>query len=925
MSDDLFDIFNGDTPPLAPVDEVMVEVGDASAPSATLPEPRTGSLTSTTPATRLDGTGDAPTIALSTRSSASPAALNLLPIARTSSSASSPPPTATTALVDGFLSPDSLPQSFAHYERGAAPSLPRTRCATPLPLPPSASGGVTVIKAAPSPSATSTAENRRRSSHGDRGGAAPREGAVSRLASAPPPSALITEPLSRIRVRHATLSLEQLSVRLAEFPFASFDLFRGMSRRSDEAVARTCVGVVTRKSDPRQSTTATRSSRYAVLTLWNMESISPAPETELSVLLCGSAFDFLYSRLATGTVVALSNVARCARRASAPAHDTDEVLLRVADSEAVRQLGFAADLGTCASVTYKSKERCHTMVNTQRSQHCIYHVAGLRKAARSGDTVGTERNATHGARGASASSLGAPATMKGSTLTTHLTLSGAQQRLAALAPAGVAQRLADHHPAGSSGRASHRSGPVTNSRLAASQQMLRQTSFFAVRGATGLPVENAALRNCVNSAASGVYGGVQTGAPLALRQQVGLRPAASYPSAHKLGVTSRGRDVLEAARQQAVHHEEEKLLRRQLRRGRTASTTGEGLPNHARTDGGGSSGGDALNVDARAPSRSTEGVTGGRGTRTPSTAGAQKRARMEVAPSSSLATFTEHATSPCSYSSSPSFSPVASTASAATATLRDGADGNRVEALRQQFQPLRRGASAPFTPIRSHGAVHAVIASPQQRDHRHSVVMSSAVGSATGASASQNALFRAAIEAARDVTSNSTESTKSPPEVSTSASAKLHEAEDGAASALTLLGSVADGIHSAHDHLRSESDRQQLLCFVNKQITREKALEALEAITEQQIRAHYCYACRCWYGQPPTTCVEQHHRVELKPTLKKYIKCEHCNYKTFVIGGEEAKGWRVYPRCPRCHQSSFWVRGDAALQVPVVVEAPPPP
>ncbi|CAG9576566.1 conserved hypothetical protein [Leishmania major strain Friedlin] len=927
MSNDLFDIFKDDTSPLAQVDEVMVEVSDASAPSATLPGPRTSSLTTTTPAMRLDGTGDAPTPPLPTHSPASPAVLNLLLTARTSSSASSPPPTATTALVDGFRSPDSLPQSFSRYERGAAPSLPRTRCATSLPLPPSACGGVTVIKVAPASSATSTAENGlRSSSHGDRGGAASREGAASRLASAPPPSALITEPLSRIRFRRATVSLDQFSVRLAEFPFASFDLFRSMSRRSAEAVARTCVGVVTRKSDPKQSTAATGSSRYAVLTLWNMESISPAPETELSVLLCGSAFDLLYSRLVTGAVVALSNVARCARRGSAPAQDTDQVLLRVADSEAVRQLGFAADLGTCESVSYKSKERCRAMVNMQRSQHCTYHVADLRKAARSGDTEGKERNATHGARGASASSLGAPATMKGSTLTTHLTLSGAQQRLAVLAPAGVAQRPAGHHhPAGSSGRAALRGGAVTNSRLAASQQMLRQTSFFAVRGATGLPVEDAALRNCVNSAASGVYGGVQTGAPLALRQQVGLRPAASYPSAHKLGVTSRGRDVLEAARQQAVHHEEEKLLRRPLRCGRTASTAGEGLPNHARTDGGGSRGGDALDADARAPNRSTEGGTASRGTGTPSTAGAPKRARMEVPTSSSLATFTEHATSPCSYSSSSSSAPVASTSVAATATLGNGADGSRVETLRQQFQPLCRGASSPFTPLKRHGAVHAVIASPRQRDHRHSVVMSSAVSSVTGASASQNALYRAAIEAARDITSNSTDSATSPPEVSTSASAKLREADDGAASALTLLGSVADGIHSAHDHLRSESDRQQLLCFVNKQIAREKALEALEAITEQQIRAHYCYACRCWYGQPPTTCVEQHHRMELKPALKKYIKCEHCNYKTFVIGGDEAKGWRVYPRCPRCHQSSFWVRGDAALQVPAVVEAPPPP
>ncbi|GET89605.1 hypothetical protein, conserved [Leishmania tarentolae] len=917
MSDDLFDIFSDAAPPLAAVGEAIVGVSEASPPSPTLPGPRMDSLASTTSAMPLDDSGDASTLPLPTLSSGLPAVSTPPQTVCTAFSASLAPPTVTTAL-DSFFSPGSLPQSSSCYESSMAPSVLRSRCATSLPLSASASGGVTVIKAAPSSSATSISENGSQPLNGDGGGTASREGTTSRLASAPPPSALITEPLSRIRVRRATVSLEQFSVRLAEFPFASFDLFRGLSRRSDEAVARTCVGVVTRKSDPKQSTTATRSSRYAVLTLWNMESISPAPETELNFLLCGSALDLLYSRLTTGAVVALSNVARCARRGSALTHDADGVLLRVADSEAVRQLGFAADLGTCASISYKSKERCQIIVNTQRSQHCIYHVAGLRKTVRNGDTVGQDRNSTHGMRGTTASSLGTPATMRGNTRTTHLNLSGAHQRLAVLAPGGVAQRPAGHEPESSSARASLCGGGVTNSRIAASQQMLRQTSFFAVRGDTGLPVEDAALRNSVNSAASGVYGGVQSGAPLALRQQARLRPAVNYPSAHRLGVTSRGRDVLEAARQQAVHDEEEKLLRQPPHCGGTGSTTREGLPNRARAGSGGEGRGNACDVVARVPNGSSKGVPTGKSTRTLPTAGAQKRARTEVLQSCTVANFTEHVTSTCSSSSC---APATTAFTAASETAENGADGCRVEALRQQFQPLRRGAPAAFTPLRSHGAVHTVISSPRQSGHRHKVVMP---GALPGASASQEALLRAAMKASRDVKSNSIDSTKSPPDASRSSPVRSHEAVNDTASALTLLGSIADGIHSTHDHLRSESDRQRLLCFVNKQITREKALEALEAITEQQIKAHYCYGCRCWYGQPPTTCVEQHHRVELKPALKKYIKCEHCNYKTFVIGGDEAKGWKVYPRCPRCHESSFWVRGDAALQVPAVVDGPPP-
>ncbi|KAG5476267.1 hypothetical protein LSCM4_05247 [Leishmania orientalis] len=921
MSDDLFDIFNGETPPFTPA-EMVPAVGNASAISDTLRSPPTDSLTSPTPAVHLDGTSDSRVSPLSTRLYAAPSVSTLPPTARTPFLAS-PATRAATGALGGPISPDSLPLPFSRHERGAASSLPRSSSATTLPVPASTSAGVVVIKATPSSCAISTPENGLRSPHGDGGIAAPREDAASRLTSAPAPSAVITESLSRIRVRRATVSLVQFSVRLAEFPFASFDVFRGLSRRSDEAVARTCVGVVTRKSDPKQSTTATRSSRYAVLTLWSMESISPAPETELSFLLCGGAFDLLFSRLVTGAVVALSNVARCSRHGSSPAaRDTGDVLLRVADSEAVRELGFAVDLGRCASVSHKSKERCHAMVNMQRSKHCIYHVADLRKAARGGGAVGQDRYSTNGTRGANAPSLVDPVTINNKSLTSRLILSGAQQRLTALVPGAIAQRPTGQHPAGSLDRVPRGGFGASSSGMAASLKMLRQTSFFAVRGVTGIPVEDATVCSGVNSAASGVYGGVKAGAPLALRQQVGLCPAASYPSAQTLGVTSRGRDVLEAARQKAVHHEEEKLLRQPLRRERSVDTASEGLQNHPRAVNGGISSGVACRVPARAKDGGATGAAVGNNLRASLTTSARKRARTEAQPSSSLASVTGHLPSASSSTSSPA--PVTSASTAASTALVSKADGSRVEALRHQFQPLHRGASVPFTPLKGHSSVHAVIAAPRQRGCRQSIVTPRAVSSGTGTSASQNALCQAAFKAARDAANISAEGAKSPPKVSTSSSARSYEADDGAQSALTLLGSVADSIHSAHDHLRSEVDRQRLLSFVNKQIAKEKALEALEAITEEKIHAHYCYACRTWYGQPPTTCRELHHRIELRPALKTYIKCEHCNYKTFVIGGDEAKGWKVYPHCPRCHQSSFWVRGDAALQVSAVVEVPPP-
>ncbi|KAG5476539.1 hypothetical protein LSCM1_04254 [Leishmania martiniquensis] len=923
MSDDLFDVFNAETPPLAPAQEVVLAVADASAPSATLLGPPADSLTSTSLARHPDGASDAPASPPPIRSFATPRMPTLSPKSHTPASAH-PAPHGATASRRAPVSSDTCSLPFSRHARRDASSLPHASSATPVPVRASVSGGVVVIKATPSSCATPNSEKGRRSPDGDGGITAPGEGAALRLTSAPPPpSAVITETLSRIRIRRPTVSLEQFSVRLAEFPFASFDVFRGLSRHSEDAVARTCVGVVTRKSDPKQSTASTRSSRYAVLTLWSLEGISPSPGSELSFLLCGRAFDPLYSRLVTGAVVALSNVPRCTRQGSSPVScGADEVLLRVADSEAVRELGFAADLGRCVSVSHKSKERCHAIVNMQRSQHCIHHVAGLRNAARGGGAVGQDRNSMSVTQGASTSPMRDPAAIRGNALTAHLTLSGAQQRLTVLAPGAAAQQSTGRYPAGSRGSLPLSDCGAPRSGMAASLKMLRQTSFFAVRGVTGTPVEDAALRRGVNSAASGVYGGVQAGAPLALRQQVGLRPAASYPSAQALGVTSRGRDVLEAARQKAVLHEEEKFLWQSLRRERTVSAGSEGLPNPGHAVGCSRGGGADINLRARGTEGNVNGATAGRNASLSLTAGGLKRARTEVTLSSTLAPVADHLLPPCSSTSRTAH--VTSTSATASAAAASGADASRVEALRQQYQPLHRSASVPFTPLKSHGSVHAVIASPRERNYRSRILAPGAASDGSGASASQNALLRAAFRAAKNVASRSGENALSEPKASVNSSARTPEAEEGAESALTLLGSVADSICSAHDHLRSEADRQRLLTFVDKQITMEKALGALEAITEQKIKAHYCYACRCWYGQPPTTCVEQHHRIELRPALKKYIKCEHCDYKTFVIGGDEAKGWKVYPHCPRCHQPSFWVRGDAALQVSAMLEVLPP-
>ena len=755
----------------------------------------------------------------------------------------------------------------------------------PLPLTPSAttltsgfnsgssnssSGAVMIIRSSPATDA--------------RGGDGAGTTASSSSRARQPASAVLTEAHSGIRVRRTTAFFEELSVRLAEFPFVSLAQFRRAARHNgaQTPVAQTCVGVVIRKSDPKRSTTHACASRYAVFSLWSMASVSPSPETEVSFLLCGDAFDLLYSQLVRGSVIALSNVAMCSRKrnssTSGSAADPD-VLLRVADHTAVRQLGFAADLGTCTSISAKSNERCRAAVNTRLSQHCSYHVSDLRKVAR-GTASGALSNSAATTRSVTSAASPTP-TMKGGALTSHMTLTPA--------PAHAALRPSTAPPSlhGNAGRA-------------ASQQLLRQPSFFAVRGATGLPVEDAARRRGLASAGTGVYGGVHTGAPLPLKQQVGLRPAERYPSAQELGVTSRGRDVLEAARQQAVLNEEEKLLRRSLRP--IASQTVSSPANN---------GAFRPILSASASTVTTSIISSSSNI---NSTRAREREPNSISSVDGVPVDKRIRTDAPSASSAASASPANTTAASVEA--------QRVEALRAQFQPLHRGTPPAFTPLSGHGSIHAVLPSATQKDYRHTVVIS-----AGGGHDAQTALLRAAARAAKDV-SNAEKSGRSCRAVAAaSADPALSEGQGKSSEeslALTLLGAVANHVQSQHDHLRSEADKQRLASFVDRQITREKALQALEAISQQEIKAYYCYDCRCWYAKPPTTCVEQHHRTELKPALKKYVKCEHCNYKTFVVGGEDAKGWMVFPRCPRCHEESVWVRGDAAPQIAGSVEEPTP-
>lgn len=351
----------------------------------------------------------------------------------------------------------------------------------------------------------------------------PRRGEVDGGSSVPlaSPLEILEERHSGIRVRRATASMIQLSVWLAQYPYIPFCQVKEALRAAPgTTLQQTCIGVITRKTDPKQGSR----SAYAVLTVWSLQGGSPVPAEELGVLLGGSAFDFLFAKLSLGAVVAIANLAVLSgggHRETIGSRSPDAFpLLKAGDMDQIRLLGYAANLGTCESVSYKSGERCHSFVNTRVTKHCSYHVADLRKAAR-----GTTK--------------GAPAPRSGA--------------LVAKWPSGVTTLQASSfstcpvRPRGGGTRAE-------------SQQLLKQPTFLTVRGDTGLP-SSAPVRNieCM-----GPYAGVGRGTPL--RATMLAPPSPNHPSAQSMGVSSRGRDVLEAARQQIARTERGRLIREALRR-----------------------------------------------------------------------------------------------------------------------------------------------------------------------------------------------------------------------------------------------------------------------------------------------------------------------------------------------------------------------
>lgn len=826
------------------------------------------------------------------------------------------------------------------------------------------------------------------------------------------PSQVFVERFSGIRVRRATRSFEQLQVWLAQCPFVemararqacvqattSTNTARGPSRSGGEppSLPQTCIGVVVRKTDPKQG----KRGAFAVLTLWNMRGVSPVPQEELPFLLCSGAFDTLYSQLAVGSVVAVSNLTPVHSNASSSttaslrpsARGDGDVLLRLSVLDDVRVLGYAADLTTCASISRNSQERCGNLVNSQHSPYCTFHVSDLRKVARGGATNTNSSGHSGGGptgplRGNALTSTAnskvtSTAAMKGGTLLTRMQLSGAMQPRP-LIPTNSAGSSPQASPYSQNGRVAppmvalrmkqppspslaKRAGPGGVGGVPSTRPALTSPGFFTVQGGSGLPTETAGSGTGSTMDLTGTYAGVAHGQPLVAADVRTTQPTGpAYPSPSALAISTRGREVLEAARRQADERDQQQLLLRALgppqssqsspspsttqitgstkrakkRPSATASTAPAGAAANSVRGSGGEGSLPHRTTFAFASSATATGASAGASVASPpspsplSTEGSSVAAERSSLPSSESLSRDKRARTeggahgvedistakgvPHASPSVPSASSASSTTPAAVKRTPSVSDA-LVQAIKAQYAPLPSSrAGDVFTPLRSHGSVEGVVLPEKSAVHH---ILTRTVTGRT------SALVNAVAAALK------TDHSLAPPSVASAASSSQPRQFGSAPTTttsrvkdapLTLLGSVADRVHSSNDDLREAAEHARLNAVLDRRIAQEKAREVLEGVTEQKLNAVYCHTCGRWYLAVQTTCQRDGHHTERKPTTKRFVCCEHCGMKTFVLG-DSTQPWKLLPRCPRCTKEAAWVWSNAAPELAAVREDPHP-
>ncbi|KAH9577672.1 Replication factor Mcm10 [Trypanosoma melophagium] len=642
---------------------------------------------------------------------------------------------------------------------------------------------------------------------------------------------LVKELKSGINVSRPTKSCEQLPVILAQHPFRTFTETRRILGGGDSQQSLMIIGVVTRKTDPKQKN---GKHAYGVVTLWNMQGPFPTPPEEMPILFGGSAFDVHYTKLANGVVLGLSGVQRLeSRRGSSSSSTTNAIrnynntnssnnmdngsqMLKVVTSEQVRVLGYAADLGTCQWVQQRTGEHCNHIVNSALSKYCSHHAMHLRREARGNISTST-KSKVQTPWGTSRSSSNNSAIPAGTT----------RVNLAALNPA-----------------------TLTASKSALQTLARQQQGFLTVKGSCGLPTISPSVSD-VNSA-GGAYAGVVPGGALPVTG-ICRNVTRVFNTPTALGVTSRGRAVLAAAVDQEDAKETQRLLHMAMGRHET------GL----------------------------------------------KRTRSESAKITSTSAVQDKL---------PTI-PTRTTGTTTTATARSKASSSisstakELEAIRAQYAPLASDASKAFAPMRGSGGFNEVLL--RREDFSKNIVTQRSNGT-TSALVST---------VARQLRSDGVFA-KGKGTLANAQHEEEHQKKPGNASRpVSLLGVVAGSMQSANDELRKINAKQQFEQRMERRLIQDKALEALSKITEQKVKCLFCRQCDRWYMNRNERCKVLHHVLVAGETTRHFIECEHCSYKTTVLG--DTRPSKLIPRCPRCSAASVWKASNAAPELAPPKEVPP--
>lgn len=383
------------------------------------------------------------------------------------------------------------------------------------------SAGLSVIRV-PVPAAASSL-----SAEGDEA-----DGGVLRSIPQTDPQKILKESFSSIQVKRVTKHFHYIPVVAAESPFITFGgVQSAFNQKNTEQLQRLCIGVVSRKSDPKQSMKG--GGVYGVINLWNMSGISPNSSNELAFLVCGAAFQRHYNMLCLGQVVAVDKLDRI-RSSSSGSSLNPSFLLRVEDPQCMRLLGTAADFGSCEGTNRKTGERCSALINRQLSQRCAYHFS-----QKSSNVTTREKTSAHASSGMST------------------TVVGAHGR------PGLMYRSNDS--VGLNAAAGARSAATSGSAASAFSSMgkrvvgrLPTIPIFTVSGKTGKP-SSSVLSSRPGSTALGGSGGVYSAArgdTLVISDKVAPVPVT-------MG-SSRGRATLMAAAMQEQDQGRRELLKRAL-------------------------------------------------------------------------------------------------------------------------------------------------------------------------------------------------------------------------------------------------------------------------------------------------------------------------------------------------------------------------